>query len=299
MNDQDNLSNALATVTASLKDGSNPGLLQEIEALNKALEASEKTMTLGSAIVTTDLMEMAKPFLSEASQALLSKKATGLVEVIDLENEKVTECLFLGVHVRTDKVEEGVKAIAEQINLISAAGLGHSVLAPILSVPLVKLSGKHYTCAVVAYVHVPAEKAEDVRKMCKHLMNADDLGQALHSLDIELPEGEFFAFERISIAANMIEGADHGEALKGLIDMYLGVLPKGTELVSAERCGITDLSIPVELRFKSPILDRVKEVRLQWVRGCGTNSGELKQANILLGIQYIDKDGKDIYEGCL
>lgn len=271
-------------------------LSESIDELTKALNASDynvvsEAMIAASALRVNNLADMAAPYLTDEAKAALAKTSKQIIEVIDLEKELVTECLYLSVQVRSDKLEEGVKVIAEQVNLLAAGKYIHSALAPVSAVELAKKQGEYPTSAVFAFVHVPAEQASLAKSLCTTAHIEGQVGEPLHSLKIDLPPGEFFAFERVTVMANL-----SADPVKELVDRYLSILPKGSELVSANRCAIIDLSLPVELRFRCPVMDNVKEVRLDHVRTTGTNSGELKQGNVIVGIKYIGADGKDIYE---
>lgn len=279
----------------------NKDLAESVGALNKALDAGKytvpKELLESAALKVQDLSELANKYLTIQALNNMSVRSKQTREVIDLDTQKVTDLIYLGVEVRSDRIEEGAKIIAEQLNLLAAGGYIHSCLAPLSSLELAKRPGRHFTSIVFAYVHCAEENLELAKSLCQNSCEMTDTEpKEAHSMKIDLPDGEFFAFERVTIAGNMIEGFDGKKMIDTLIEMYMAILPKGTELVSSDACAIDSLCVPYELRFRSPVLDKVKEVKLDYVRATGMNSGKLEQGAVLLGIQYLDKNGKDLYE---
>lgn len=292
----DTLNNVIANVS---KMDISDETAEKIQSLTQALEAGEynsapQPLIEGSPIKVDKHDDLAAQYLNNAAKEAMKTKATSLT--VKYDDGRSYTCIYLGVIVKSTEVEKGVKAIANDVNKLADAGLIHSALSYMSSVELVKQAGKSLSRAVISYLLVPTDKLEEAAAMCEHAIEDSDDTKFLDSLDLDLPPGHFIIEERLSIAANMIGGdGDRSTTLQDLINMYMSVLPKGTEFVESIACGISGLSVPYELHFKSPLLDDVKRVSFDWLRGIGTNSGKLVQGNILIGVRYFGKDGKELY----
>lgn len=286
-------------------------LIEQIEELKKALEA-HKVEHKGSALRVNDHMELAGNYLTDNAKKALSVKGRSLIEQYNKQigepaQDGVTHyvraiavCQYFTCVVRKDKVEEGVKAISESINQLAEMGAIHSCLAQVSSVDLAQLMFQHPTTAVICYVHIKSEFA-DVAKNVRYNTPEGGIGEALHSLDIELPPGEFFAECRLSHQLAMMHPPKSNESrVFDIVRDYLKYLPEGTEFLGYRQTAIMDLSMPYELKFRNPLLQRVKRVELDYVRDVAfQKEGEsLKQFNLVTGIRYMGvkdfhaKDGK-------
>lgn len=287
--------------------------LEELQKALKAYEEKEKTAPKGAHLQVEDHMELAAKYLNANAQAALSKKGKHIIEQynVDMGNNNFVPhsavCQFFGVQVRKDKIEEGVKAVAEVMNELADMGAIHSCLAAISSIDLAQMMFKHATSVVICYVHIKPGFEETVRSF-KYNVREGEIGPALHNLDIELPQGEFFAECRLSHQLAMMHPPKSNESrVFDVVKDYLKYLPEGTEFVGYRQTAIVDLSLPYELRFRNPLLQRVKRVELDYVRDVAfQNEGEkeqLKQFNLVTGIRYMGvrdfhaKDGKieDLY----
>jgi hypothetical protein len=287
-------------------------LKQQIEELAKVLEASQKdyskSLKQGSALKVDDHMELAGKYLTDKAKKALSKKGANLVEqyneqvgeevqISNTKNEstyirKAAVCHFFACQVRKDKVEEGVKAIAETVNELAEAGAIHSCLSPISALDLAVMMFKHPTAAVLCYVHIKPEFVEMARSMRLHTLEGG-IGPELHSLDIDLEPGEFLADCYLTHQLAMMSPQKSNEAkIYDRVNEYLKYLPAGTEFVGYRSCGIIDLSSPYELKFRNKLLPRVKRVSLDYVREVCPEGNKLHQFNLFLGIRYSGLDWK-------
>jgi len=295
-------------------------LSEEVEALEKAIEASKKEHK-GATLMVDDLMELAGKYLSDAAKKALSKKGKNLIESYNEQVGKSTSqdgmeqseyiqkhaiCQYHAVCVRVDKIEDGVKAISESMNELAAMGAIHSCLAPVSSIKLVQMPFEMDKCAVFCFAHIKPEFAE-VAKNVKYRTLEGGVGENLHSFDIELPPGEFLAECRLTHQLAMMAPAKSKESrIFDQVKEFLKFLPEGTEFLGYRSTAIMDLSMPFELKFRNPLLQKVKRVELEYVREVAlAKEGEnetLKQFNLVLGIRYLgvrydSKDGKieDLY----
>lgn len=293
-------------------------LLEQIDALKKAIEAAEAKQK-PSALKIDDHMELAGKYLNDAAKVALAKKGKNLIEQYNHPVDepsldgtqsyvrKVAICHYFTCQVRKDKIEEGVKAISESINILASIGAIHSCLAPVSSVDLAVMPFKHHTSAVICYVHIKPEFI-DVAKNTMFNTQEGGIGMALHSLDLELPPGEFFAECHIGHSLTALTPVKSNEArVFDVVGEYMKFLPEGTEFIGYRPTAIISLYAPYELKFRNPLLQRVKRVELEYVREVAfQKEGEkesLKQFNLVTGIRYMgvkdlrDKDGKieDLY----
>lgn len=300
---------------------SEKSLSEQIEELKKALEAHKNEPPKGSALQIENHMKLADKYLSAAATKALSKKGRSLIEVYNEQVGQETHedgveqstyvreaavCQYFTCQVRVDKVEEGVKAISETINELAEMGAIHSCLAQVSSVNLASMPFQHPTCAVICYVHIKPKFAQ-VAKNMRFNTPEGGIGEALHSLEIELLPGEFFAECRITHGLAMLHPAKNSEArVFDVVRDYLKYLPEGTEFVGYRQTAIVDTSLPYELKFKNPLLQRVKRVELTYVREAAMNvdgkKESITQFNLVTGIKYLgvkynSQDGKieDLY----
>jgi hypothetical protein len=111
------------------------------------------------AIQVDDLKEMAEPFLTDKTKAALAKKELRMSIVRANEDGSAfvyAQCAYIGKKVPRSKVEDGVKFVAEKINLLGEAGEIVSSLSHFIKVDLYSDNvSKEPECVVVCYVHVP------------------------------------------------------------------------------------------------------------------------------------------------
>lgn len=110
------------------------------------------------ALKIDDLKEMAEPFLTEKTKAAMAVNERVLT-VYRANSEggafAYAKCLYLGKRVALSKVEDGVKAVAEKVNLLGEAGEITSSLSHFVKFDLYNNSiSKESECIVLCYVHV-------------------------------------------------------------------------------------------------------------------------------------------------
>ena len=271
--------------------------LQEIEKLNAALEAAkEETDYLrGAPIKVEDELGKAQKYLTEKANKALAKKALNLMVIEEGTPRKAYICVFFGVRVPKDQIESGVQKMSEIVNDLAEKDLIHSALAPMISLDLIRMPFEVQTSAVCSYVLVPQENVEELKK---HEYFVDEGASNLKTLGntkVELHDGVVGTVIRLSYVLLGNPVASLEDRLQAEIDEYLKVMPKGTTVLSTEKLAITDLSVPYEVKFLSPLLQKAKRVELSHVREVAVVDGKLEQFNLLLGVRYYDKDGKDVY----
>lgn len=276
-------------------------LTETLKQLTDALEAGSKTYTKPAALQVDDRTELLKKYLNpESLKAIGLPKATQLIRF-----EKKGVCshrvVFYGVRVRTDQIEKGVEKMASIINDLASKGQIHSFLATCSSLELFRLPGEVQTSVVVCYPMVPIALAEELdRTKPKYIVSEGDSYPASddpnESFRLELPSGQFMAYVRVSHFSSMADN-DHGYEVSGtlfkIVQDHLKLLPEGTKFLGANKCAITDLSVPYELFFENKLLQNVSRIELDYVRDIAVLEKDVvEQFNRLMGIRYYDKNGK-------
>lgn len=124
------------------------------------------TATKGSPMVVDDLPE-SEQYLSEKTKKAMETKSEGLLEYrADAlgRGYVYSKCIYLGKTVPLSKLEDGIKFVAEKLNLLGDADKIKSSMTRILKVDLYNDGTQEGKCAVVAYVHVDLDTYEEVMK---------------------------------------------------------------------------------------------------------------------------------------
>lgn len=254
--------------------------------LNESL-ATRLELPQESAIKVDSEDNFSSKYLTKEAKDSLAKKATQ--QVYRYEDGSIYMTAYLSTIIKKENVEKGVKAICEILNELAAKGYIHSCLAPPSSIELVKITKQHESRAVFCFPLVPVDKMEEIKEIAKGLMTTEgEIGKSLESLDMELPEGQFFAEVNISAFQNTDSKPDK------VIDTYLNLLPEGTEVISVKKCPIMSLTIPYEVILYNPLMKSIKEVKLNYIRQYATTGNKLKEFNLLTSIEYIKRDGTSL-----
>lgn len=278
-----------------MSDEQESSISEQLEALNKALEAAEHSRTT-PVLKVEDLSEMARPYLTAGARYDLSQKATQLCVI--LEDGQVFKAVYFATRVRSGNQEKAVQALARVINDLSQRGLIQSCLAPISSIDLARMSLQAPQSVVFCFVLVP----ESYEAYCsvrykKFFVEEGEMGRPLEDLSPRLEDGEFLAEVRVShIMSLQDQRPNPRQLLQREIDIYLAILPKGTIVREVVECAITDLSFPYEVKFYNPLLKNVKRVDLSYVRSGEVINDKFEQFNLFLGIRYFDKDQRELYK---
>lgn len=284
--------------------GDDGTLGEHFKELQAALEAGghkskPNDLRSGSAMKIEDLSSQAdeKGFLTVAAKEALAKKSTSLI--VKLDDGRFYKCIYLVARTRTDNVDVALKEICDSVNELVKDGLVHSTLTPPSSLQLARMPGEHPSCAVFCFVLVPGEEAESIEKRMKWIDHEGGTGKELGSIKTVLPEGEFFAVARVYHQFNALVSSGSNYDIPGnlfeIVQEYLRVLPRGTKFLGATKCAITDLSIPYELRFSNPLLQKVKMVELESVRDLARFDNKIEQFNLLVGVTYFGADGNKLH----
>ncbi|NJO48183.1 MAG: hypothetical protein HC840_00545 [Leptolyngbyaceae cyanobacterium RM2_2_4] len=270
-------------------------LSHSIEELNKALEASNQTPpTQGTVSQVNDLSELAAKYLTPSAKYDQAQKATTLT--VKYDDGRFYTAIYFATRVATGDEERAVEYLARILNDLSQKGLVHSTLAPISSLELARTSSVAQS-VVFSFVLIPQECHRDVKAMYpKFSIEEGGAAEELYDLSVPLDQGEFLANIRISHVATL-HGSTHNpqEMFQNELQQYLAVLPKGTRVRKITQLAITDLSVPFEVKFYNPILQRVKRVELSHVRACAVIGDHLEQFNLLTGVRYFDAEDKELY----
>lgn len=275
------------------EDQDDESLLEKVETLQKALDAGQYNAQ-APALQVEDLSTTANRYLSRSARYDLANKA--LTQIVKYDDGRTYPCLYLAVTCKTGNEEKGVKAIANVLNDLSAKGLIHSCLAPVSSIHLARVSLVQKS-VVFCFVHVPESHYNDCKVLYKGVqVEEGGIGDDVEDLSPELAEGDFYAEIRIShLAALKGNDFDSYRALQNEIDVYLGILPKGTQVKSVIQLAVIDLSLPYCVIFHNPLLQKVKSVELDYVRDIAVFGEKVEQFNLTLGVRYLDKDGKNLH----
>lgn len=242
-------------------------------------------------------------FNESAQEALARKTATQQIyqRKVELDsNNYVMEtdiCRYFTIHFNGERnIPKAVEKLAIIIN--KHAELNH-IVRPLTGLGLLKLnqidlcSRDRYAVFSFLIFNPEGQKALDSAKypeecledQLPELTNFDDVDP----IEVRLGEGEFFAEIRVSTLYHT--SVNIQEIVDEHIQRYIAVLPKGTEIVETKQLSITSsLLIPYEVKFKNPLMNRYKEVRLLSHREATVVGDELKEFSLLDRIEYIKKN---------
>lgn len=265
----------------------------------------EITEALSSLPYTSSALEVEEEtteYLSEKCKNDMKNKSRGTV---GLQNGLGSQAVYFGVKVKKENKNEMVKELSKIANELSDRGLISSVLAPISSIELARVSMEAPSVIVLFFPLVPFDYYHEIKEKYDELyMEEGSIPAAFEDLSAPLGEGEFFATIRISNLRTFLNPDNHPsteqilqEALKQEIQAYLNVLPRGTVVKETNRCNITDMSVPFEVKFYHPYMKSVKYVDLDYVRHCERFSEGLTQFNVLVGVRYYGHKNQRLFHG--
>jgi hypothetical protein len=255
------------------------------ESLRTLTEALESTNTVvGPALDMTWQLDNASPFLNkEAKDALVPRS----YNTVDRDADgRFYECLYLCVQTRSDKVTDGVKAIASDLNELASRGLIYSALQPLGSIELARIPLKTRSSIVYSFVLVPSDRLDEAKSLVDWAVPEGGSGEPLMSLDPELQEGEFLAAMQVSFLSGRLQDTPEN-LVQAEIKEYLNVLPPGTEVVEVVKCAVGQLYIAFEVRFRNPLMKRFKQVKLIRVRHAEIVGDKIEHFDLLTGVEYI------------
>jgi HAMP domain-containing protein len=268
---------------------------QSLEELNKALEANQNVVKAPPYKVD-DHTKDAEKYLSAKAQEAMKEKAKNLMILKD--GKIISRCVYFSAVVAKNNVDAGIQKMAEIANRLAEKEYITSVLTPISALSLAILPGELHKSVVFFFPHIKIDNVEEVEKM-EYSTKEGGIGPTIGDTTLVLPAGEFWAEARILHDLALMRyspGYDIDGRLFGLVQEYLNVLPPGTKFLGANKCSVYDLSIPFELRFSNPLLDKVRNVELEYKRAAAAVDDKLIQGNLLMGIKYFDAKGKRLYK---
>lgn len=281
--------------------GEDSNLSGKLEELMKALEAGKyvsapPSISQGAALKINELSEIANKYLSESAKLDLSKKVK---QLIVNDDGKLYQAIYFSAVVKTGNEEKGIAAIAKIINDLSQHGLIHSCLAPMSSLELARTSSVAKS-VVFCFPLVPMNSVKDCEARYKEFYTLEGgVGPEYDDLTVPLAKGEFLAEVRVTHSLAMLDKIDGTksvqERIQREINKYLKFLPEGTEVVQVTELAVSDLSYPVEVKFRHPEMHDVSKVDLDYVRCVRRVENGIEQYNRFTGITYYDKVGKKMY----
>jgi len=278
---------ALEAAKSGEPDQSND-MMEKLEKLSSVLEAEK---SVAAALNVENLTKRADSYLSDASKALLAIdfKPKSLV-VTDGESGRVAVAVYYSTVVTEDNVDRALLLLSANINDLVAKGYVHSFLAPPSSLKLVRQFGQQPVEAVFVFPMVYAEYKDIASKYFFSHKEGEVPANVLGNTSTILKDGEFLADIRLTVGSNMLgeynTKEDEKSPIDHKIDEYLKYLPKGTKLVSVEKCGVTDLSLPYEVKFYNSLLPDIKKVDLNFIRKAVIIDDKLIQFNLFTGVNY-------------
>lgn len=247
------------------------------EALNETTHSS----------VVLDVKELkTESLLTEKTKQALARKATQQVVVQD---GKAYMCIYLSLYTTEEALPGAEQRLADALNRLSEADLIHSCLAPPSRIQLAIQAMHLPTLAVFSFVLVPAERKEEAENIASCAHEEGAIPETAGSTEKLLAEGEFYAVIELSHSSYVFDkkAKSTKERLDDEIDLYLNVLPKGTEVRSVTQCTIVSLSIPFEVIFYHPLMKDYKQVRLHHTRNAVALNDHVEQFNLLDSVEYI------------
>jgi hypothetical protein len=247
-------------------------------------------------------------YLKEESDSLLSEKAKQQMSkkmmrtlLQDESGECIGKTIYLVTRVRSENVQAGLEKITNELNSLAEEEL---ILGSLLELGVVKLARmplQVQLSAVFAYPTIKIDKIDRAKELCSSFTPEEVLEEQSTGNTEPDPEpiGTVVVVARATHPEMMIKGQSADTFLHREVNSILRILPKHTVYVGATKCDPTDLTIPYELRFKSPYFNDFKEIRLNYVRCMGVhpdNPDKLVQDILLLSIDYIKRDGTKAYQ---
>ncbi len=271
-------------------------ILKNIEELKAALEASNKARDVTPVLQVKDLTEISDKYLTSSAKYDLSQKAYNLS--VKTDDGQFFRAVYFATRVRPENEERAVQEIAKVINDLSQRGLIHSCLAPISSLELARMTLQAPQKVVFCFVLIPDSYYEDIKIQYKKIsIEEGGVGEALEDLSPRLGDGEFLAAIRVTTNYLTLESKpDTQKLLQDQIDQYLAILPKGTVVKEVTQCAVTDLSLPYEVKFYNPLMQKVKYVETEYIRDGAVIDNEFKQFNVFTGVRYFDKERNELYK---
>jgi hypothetical protein len=130
---------------------------------DKLNDAASKQLTQGAALKVDNLQAEAEPFLTDKAKEALKNFNNGLTLTrygSDGLVEIYGQCLYICSRVKLDKVEDGIKEVAETINKLAEDGKIISALSHFIKFDLSPESSGYFKpleVMVLCYVHVDVE----------------------------------------------------------------------------------------------------------------------------------------------
>lgn len=252
-----------------------------------ALVDSTKTEDHTPALQVEDFTDMANAFLNSEAKEAMTRKSQFLTNAGNT-------CVYFGIQIADDNIDYGLKILADIANDMAERKLITKVLAPISGIKLARIPMQKQTSILFFYPLVPDNKLEFVRNFYKYQVKDVCNPEPVGDLKIQIEKGDFVYNCQIS-SLNLIGSKDPEQILEENIEKCLKILPEGTVVRSITKCAIVSLSIPYQIIFHNSLMSDIKEVQFLYARHCSVVGETVKQFNLITGITYLDKDGKDIH----
>jgi hypothetical protein len=278
-------------------------IMESLEALQEALKVAEYNIPEN---LTAKAFEISKhkiltdELLSNAAKTQMAILSKTLIMYND-NKDIVGTAIYLVTKTRSDNKRAGIERIAKELNKLAEEGLIAATLTDtISSLELARGPMEAKTSVVFAYPLIKPSGIKRAKELCE--LNTDDVANnIIPTGDLQPdpePNGTVMAVARIMPHYEMVHGIKKtvDELVQEEADRIRAVLPRGTVYLGATRCDIFGIAVPFELRFKHPLLEGVKEVRLNHIRVAARNEDEnVVQGNLLLSVDYMQHDGTNKY----
>jgi hypothetical protein len=267
-------------------------IIDKLEALQKSLD----TATIqGPTYEVTDLYSTYKHLLNEKAQEALSKKeACQQIYQRKVQIDPINFVMVVDVCRYFSVQFEGKHNTHKAVEKITAVINKHAdhIVRPFNKLGLIKLSQADLSSSdryVVFSFLIFTPEGQAALDEAKYDVESQE--GTLSELTIfddtdpvasRLADGEFLALISLSIMSKY--------SVDDQIQQYLSVLPKGTEVVEIKKLPVSSLCLLHEVRFKNPLMNNYKEVKLLGHCEACMVGDKLEQFNLFDGIEYIKKN---------
>lgn len=200
------------------------------------------------------------------------------------------QCLYMGYTYKAKNTDKALEKLCKCLNILALENLIHSCLAPPSSIPLAKTFGMEFLSAIFCFVLVPCKRLEETKALAGCCFEEGAVPNDLENCETELSEGEFLAEVRLTtFQYHTNKDHEYRAYLDNEINLYLAVLPKGTELISVTKCSVLDLSQVYEVRFRNPLMKKYKRVEFEFICDLEVlEEGKVGQFKLLTDVKYIE-----------
>ena len=275
-------------------------LIEKLDKLEKALEASHDNIVQGPAYDLTNIYPEYRHLLNKQAQEALDRpNATNQIRQKQGSMEVELAEYFTVRAVGKHNIPKAVEKIIEVLNKHS-----EEIICPLIALSYIELYYLGYgpktennTEYVVYSFPILSQKGYWDVRAAKYDVNSVEGG--ISSVVIKDPDPikpEGFATHTLGLSIRPADiSPDFSDRLEERKNLLLTILPKGTEIVAIDKShDITMLAEYFRFTLKHPFFKagmtiELDECRIAWP----TEDGHIEQGNVLFGVRYVEVDGKD------